>query len=69
MSNKSGHFRHKAIFDGIKTNIKSSKLIQRLLSNCSPSLGGINQMETEHTMTATNAFPLNNSSQHTSMDL
>ena len=69
MSNKSGHYRHKAIFDGIKTNIKSSKLIQRLLSNCSQSQGGINQMETEHTQTATNAFPLNNSSQHTSMDL
>ena len=70
MSNKSGHYRHKAIFDAIKNNIRSSKLITRLLSNCSQSQGGgINQMETEHTMTATNAFPLNNSSQQTSMDL
>lgn len=33
----------KAIFDGIKTNIKSSKLIQRLLNNCSQTGVSSNQ--------------------------
>ena len=42
LSNKSG--QQKAIFEGIKSNIKSSKLIQRLLSNCSQSVGRINNM-------------------------
>ena len=45
--------RHKKIFDGIKSNIKSSKLIQRLLGMGSQSTA-TNILDVEQTMSATN---------------